>query len=77
MRAVELLNPEAKGTLTGAGEILGAITLDGTVALVVLVGRFGGVIAGGIWVLVRERLPEHLSLLTALSGVIATLVGAS
>ena len=77
VRAVALLNPEAKGTLTGAGKIVGAITLNGTVALVVLVGRFGGVIAGGIWVLVRERLPEHLSLRTALSGVIATLVGAS
>lgn len=54
---------------------MGAITPDGTVALVVFVGGFGGIFAGGIWVLVRERLPERLSLRIPLAGVLATLVG--
>ena len=75
MRVVALLNPEARGTLTDAEQVVGAITPDGTVALVVFVGGFGGVFAGAIWVVVRERLPERLSLRIALAGVVATLVG--
>jgi len=42
MRVVALLNPEAEGTLTDAEEIVGAITMDGTIALVVFGGGFGG-----------------------------------
>ena len=75
MRVVALLNAEAKGTLTDAEQVVGAITPDGTVALVVFVGGFGGVFAGAIWVVIRERLPERLSLRVPLGGIIATIVG--
>ena len=75
MRIVALFNPEAEGTLTDAEEIVGAITIDGTVTLIVFGGGFGGLFAGGIWIVVRELLPERLSLRIPLAGVIATLVG--
>ena len=75
MRVVALLNSETKGTLTDAEEVVGTISADGTIALIIFVGGFGGIFAGTIWVVVRERLPESLSLRIALAGVIATLVG--
>lgn len=75
MRVVAMLNTEAKGTLTDAGETVGAITLGGTVALIVFGGGFGGMFTAGIWVFLRERLPERLSLRIPLAGLLATLVG--
>lgn len=75
MRIVAILNPENAGTRTDAGEIVGAITVGGTVALVIFMGIFGGIFAGGIWVLVRERLPNSLSLRLPLAGVAATVIG--
>lgn len=75
MRVVALLNAEANGTLTDAEQVVGAITLGGTVELIVFGGLFGGLFAGVIWVVVRERLPDRLSLRIPLVGVIATLVG--
>ena len=75
MRVVALLNAEANGTLTDAEQVVGAITLGGTVELIVFGGLFGGLFAGVIWVVVRERLPDRLSLRIPLAGVIATLIG--
>ena len=74
MRVVTLPDPQAEGTLTDADQVVGAITLGGTVALIVFAGGFGGIFAGGIWIMVRETLPERLSFRIPLSGVIATLV---
>ena len=75
MRVVTLLNPSARGTLTDAEQIVGAVTLSGTAVLVVVLGAGGGAFAGVIWVVVRERLPESLALRIVLAGVISTLVG--
>jgi hypothetical protein len=54
---VTVLNPGARGTLTDAEQIVGAVTLSGTAVLVVLIGAVGGAFTGVIWVVVRERLP--------------------
>ena len=59
MRVVALLNGEAEGTLTDAGEVVGAVTFEGTVALLVFGVGFGGLVAGVVWITVRERLPSH------------------
>ena len=75
MRVVTLLNSEFKGALTDAEQVVGAFTLGGTVALVVIFGVGGGAFAGVIWVVVRERLPEYLPVRVALAGVISTVVG--
>ena len=75
MRVVAMLNPEATGNLTDAGEIVGTITLGGTVALIVFGGGFGGLFTAGLWVFLRERLPGRLTLRIPLAGVLATLVG--
>ena len=75
MRVVALLNAEANGTLTDAEQVVGAITVGGTIELIVFGGLFGGLFAGVLWVVVRERLPERLSLRIPLVGVVATLVG--
>lgn len=75
MRVVALLNAEANGTLTDAEQVVGAITVGGTIELIVFGSLFGGLFAGVLWVVIRERLPERLSLRIPLVGVIATLVG--
>jgi hypothetical protein len=75
MRVVALLNSDARGTLTDADQVVGAITLDGTAVLVTIFGLGGGAFAGVIWVAVREHLPERLPLRMVLAGVIAALVG--
>ncbi len=75
MRVVTLLNAETEGALTDAGQLVGDFTFQGTFILVIFVGGFGGIFAGGIWIVVRERLPEHLFLRIPLAGMTATLVG--
>lgn len=49
---------QAQGRLTEAGEIVGEISVDGTIAFVLFNGIIGGVIAGGLFILVRRFLPE-------------------
>jgi hypothetical protein len=57
MRIAALLNPDATGRLTENGEVVGAITLNGTLALVVFGGLLGGMAAGIVWVVVSPWLP--------------------
>jgi hypothetical protein len=48
---------DAQGRITEAEEIVGKITLDGTIGFVLFNGIFGGVIAAGLYLLVRRFLP--------------------
>lgn len=48
---------DAQGRLTEADEIVGAVTVDGTVGFVVFNGIFGGVILGTLYLVVRRALP--------------------
>jgi MFS family permease len=57
MRVAALLNPDATGRLTENGEVVGAITLNGTLALIIFGGLLGGMAAGIVWVVVSPWLP--------------------
>lgn len=59
MRLLALTSDEsARGRLTEAEEVVGAVTLGGTVGFVVFVGLFSGVTTAGLWLLVRRWLPS-------------------
>jgi hypothetical protein len=60
MRFAAIVVPEVTGRLTENGNRIGAITLDGTLALVLFVGLFFGVVAGSLWVIVRPWLPRSV-----------------
>jgi hypothetical protein len=57
MRLAAILVPETAGRTTENGNSIGAITVDGTLLLIVFGGLLTGVVAGGIWVVVRPWLP--------------------
>ena len=78
MRISALLNPEARGVITENENIVGDITLGGTLGLVIFIGIFGGLVVGTVWVVVRGWLPDDLprrlplaALLTAATGSFA------
>lgn len=54
MLASRFLHPDAIGRTTENGNRIGEFTVEGTVGLVVFGGLVGGLIAGVIWVLVKE-----------------------
>jgi hypothetical protein len=56
MRLAALLVPEANGLLTENGNVVGVITSDGTLFLV-LAGLLVGLLAGTIWVVVSPWIP--------------------
>lgn len=75
MRAVALLNPDSRSLITDNGNVIGEITAGGTADLVIGTGLFGGLIAGALWVLVRDWLPAHFGVRIPLAGVLAALLG--
>ncbi len=58
MRLLAATSPEARGRITGAGEVVGVISVEGTVALI----SVGGLSAGGLavvpYLLLRRWLPQ-------------------
>ena len=77
MRASALLNSDARGLLTDNENVVGEITVGGTLALVIFLGIFGGFVCGTVWVLVREWLPQSMRLRVASTGGLAMLTGSS
>jgi hypothetical protein len=59
MRLAALLVPGAEGALTENGNVVGAITADGTAALVLFIGLFFGAVVGSLWVVIRPWLPAR------------------
>jgi hypothetical protein len=57
MRVTGALDPEVHGVFTDNGNVVGEITLGGTLALVLFVGVFFGIVAGLLVFLVRRWLP--------------------
>ena len=57
MRLTAMMNPDATGLRTENGELIGAITANGTLALFVFGGLFGGAVAGVVWVVTSPWIP--------------------
>jgi hypothetical protein len=49
---------EAQGAVTEAGEVVGEITLDGTLGFFVFVGLFGGALSALVYVVLQRWLPR-------------------
>jgi hypothetical protein len=75
MRIAAMLDPEAEGSITENGNIVGEVTAGGTLELIFFEGLFGGLMAGFLWVIVREWLPRDSLRRLALGGVVAALLG--
>jgi hypothetical protein len=71
MLASRFLHPEAAGRFTENGNRIGEFTIDGTIALIVFGGLFGGLVAGAVWVLVKEWVPDS----PAMVGISAAAIG--
>ena len=48
---------QAQGRITEAQEVVGRITVDGTIGFVIFVGLFGGFVVGGLYMVLRRWLP--------------------
>lgn len=57
MRLAAVLVPSSDGIPTENGNVIGAITVEGTLALLVFGGVLSGVLAAAVWVIVRPWLP--------------------
>jgi hypothetical protein len=55
-----LLHPEALGLITENGNRVGEFTVEGTIELVIFGGLLSGLLAGVIWVSVREWIANNL-----------------
>jgi hypothetical protein len=75
MRLSALIDPGARGLLTENENVVGEITLGGSLGLVLFIGVVGGIALGVVWVLVREWLPSQLWLRAPLAAVLAVLTG--
>ena len=72
MRLATILHEDTVGRLTENGEVIGSITLNGTLALMVFGGLGMGLLAGTIWVIVGPWIPgQGLSraLVTAIAAI--------
>lgn len=49
---------DAQGRLTEAGEVVGKVTADGTIALMIFGGLLTGLATTGLWLLLRRWLPS-------------------
>jgi hypothetical protein len=57
MRAAALMNPGSTGLRTENGELVGAITANGTLALIFFGGLLTGLVVGVVWVVVAPWIP--------------------
>lgn len=75
MRLAALLVPLANGSITENDNVIGAITFQGTMALVIFIGLFFGATAGVIWVVIRTWLPGTGITRALVAGVAAIGLG--
>ena len=62
----------AQGRITDAEEVVGEVTVDGTIGLVVFVGGFGGLAGLALFALLRRWLPDR----SVTAGLITAAIGA-
>jgi hypothetical protein len=60
MRLAAVLVPSSAGSFTENGNVIGTITVGGSVALIVFLGLLAGVFAGSLWVIIRPWLPSGM-----------------
>ncbi|TAL06404.1 MAG: hypothetical protein EPO00_11145 [Chloroflexota bacterium] len=77
MTAAALLNPDAAGMRTDNGELIGAFTANGTLALVIFGGLFGGIAAGICWAILSPWVPGSGWRRAVLVGPLAMAIGGS
>ena len=58
MRLAALAAPEVRGTLTESGNVIGEITLHGTIALMLIAGVGSAVLGAGAFTVARPWLPQ-------------------
>ena len=75
MRLLALTSPDAKGSVTEAGQIVGEITLDGTLAFIVFTGLAAGLLSAILCALVRPVLPPGCTAGAVLGGLLLILAG--
>lgn len=72
MRLAAILHEDAAGIFTENGEVIGHVTVNGTLALMVFGGLVMGLVAGTIWVIVGPWIPGRglaRALLTAAAAI--------
>src|SRR3972149_1694060 len=57
MRIAAAVNPDAPGLRTEAGEVVGVVTAQGSLGLLVFGGLASGIVAGIVWVVVSPWIP--------------------
>lgn len=57
MRLAAVLVPGSTGAITENGNVIGAVTIGGSLALIVFVGLLFGAVAGSLWVVIGPWLP--------------------
>ena len=75
MRLATILHEDTVGRLTEQDAIIGAITFDGTMALILFGGLGMGLMAGMIWVIVRPWVPGHGLRRALVTGLLAVAIG--
>jgi hypothetical protein len=76
MRLLAATSPEAEGTFTEAGEVVGRISLGGTLGLVVFAGVAAGALSGALYALMRPVLPRGRAGGVAFGALLLVLAGA-
>ena len=71
MRLAALLVPEATGLVTENGNRIGEITIEGTIALILLAGLFFGLSGAVVWIVVAPWIPLSSPGRALLAGPIA------
>ncbi len=75
MRLLALTSPDVKGSITEAEEVIGEITLGGTLGFFVFAGLPAGVLAGVLYALLRPVLPRGRSAGVVIGALLLLLFG--
>lgn len=75
MRLAALLVPSSAGSATENGNIIGDITIAGTLGLVIFAGLAVGVVGASLWVMVAPWLPSAMAARAAVAAVLTGAIG--